>query len=185
MFFAKAGLWFVRIAQWCIAVSLLGVSGYLVNQYAQAHSRVPAAVWLPCIASAFAICIMFYSILLLYCLGRLLLHIAAFFDFCFMVTYIAALVLNRNNFHSDGTQNETWRSLTGTRAAAGLTANAGKNQGIVKALAGLTTTLMVLFILTTLMCIHLAHLADERHEEKTGHRRRSSSGVRRARTSRV
>ncbi|EWC44305.1 hypothetical protein DRE_01131 [Drechslerella stenobrocha 248] len=185
MFFQKAALWFVRITQWCLAVALLGISGHLVNEYAKAHSRVPPAVWLPCITSAFAICIMFYSILLLYCLGRLLLHIAAFFDFCFMVTYIAAVVLNRHNFHSDGTQNETWLSLTYTRAAAGIDNHADRNLPLVKALAGLTTTLMVLFILTTLMCISLAWEADERHEEKTGHRRRSSSGVRRARSSRV
>ncbi|KAF3931558.1 hypothetical protein ABW19_dt0208378 [Dactylella cylindrospora] len=175
MFFAKALLWFVRLAQWCLTVSLLGVSGYLVNEYAQAHSRVPPEVWLPCITSAFALCILFYSILLLYCLGRMLLHIAAFFDFCFMVCYIAAVVLNRHNFHQNGTENNLWRSVTYTRAQAGLDTHYNRNQSIVKANTGLTTTLMVLFILTTLQCINLARQADEKHEEKTGHRRRSAS----------
>ncbi|KAK6529370.1 hypothetical protein TWF281_008546 [Arthrobotrys megalospora] len=177
MFFEKAALWFVRIAQWCLAVSLLGISGYLVNEYAQAHSRVPPEVWLPCITSAFAVCILFYSITLLCCLGRLLLHIAAFFDFCFMVTYIAAVVLNRNNFHQDGRQNQTWQSLTYIRSEAGIDPHGNKNLPLVKAMVGLTTTLMVLFVITTLMCINLARLADEKHEEKTGHRRRSTSRV--------
>ncbi|KAF3916125.1 hypothetical protein AA313_de0202045 [Arthrobotrys entomopaga] len=177
MFIEKALLWFVRLSQWCITVALLGISGYLVNEYAQAHSRVPAEVYLPCIASAFAICILFYSILLIYCLGRFLLHIAAAFDFCFMVVYIAGVILNRNNFHKDGTQNGTWQSLTFVRQSYGLDPHAQHNENIVKALAGLTTTVMVLFVITTLMCINLARLADEKHEEKTGHRRRSTSRV--------
>ncbi|KAK6542008.1 hypothetical protein TWF694_007779 [Orbilia ellipsospora] len=177
MFIEKALLWFVRLSQWCITVALLGISGYLVNQYAQAHSRVPAEVYLPCIVSAFAVCILWYSILLIYCLGRHLLHLAAFFDFCFMVLYIAGVVLNRHNFHKDGTQNWTWRSLTYVRQAYGIDPHAQHNENIVKALAGLTTTLMVLFIITTLMCVNLARLADEKHEEKTGHRRRSTSRV--------
>ncbi|EGX49900.1 hypothetical protein TWF173_007596 [Orbilia oligospora] len=177
MFFEKTTLWFFRIAQWCLCVSLLGISGYLVNEYAKANSRVPPEIWLPCITSAFAICILFYSITLLCCLGRLLLHIAAFFDFCFMVTYIAGVVLNRYNFHQDGTQNRTWQHLTWTRQQAGIDNHANKNLPLVKALAGLTTTLMVLYIITTLLCINLARLADEKHEEKTGHRRRSSSHV--------
>ncbi|KAF3219968.1 hypothetical protein TWF679_010424 [Orbilia oligospora] len=177
MFFEKTTLWFFRIAQWCLCVSLLGISGYLVNEYAKANSRVPPEVWLPCITSAFAICILFYSITLLCCLGRLLLHIAAFFDFCFMVTYIAGVILNRYNFHQDGTQNRTWQNLTWTRQQAGIDNHASKNLPLVKAMVGLTTTLMVLYIITTLLCINLARLADEKHEEKTGHRRRSTSRV--------
>ncbi|EPS38921.1 hypothetical protein H072_7324 [Dactylellina haptotyla CBS 200.50] len=177
MFIEKALLWFMRLSQWCLCVALLGVSGYLVNEYARAHSRVPPEVWLPCITSAFALCIMFYSILLLYCLGRLLLHIAAFFDFCFLVCYIAAVVLNRHNFHQDGTQNQLWQSLTYTRGAAGLDTHANKNIPIVKGMVGLTTTMMVLFILSTLQCINLARLADDKHEEKTSHRRRSTTRV--------
>ncbi|KAF3920323.1 hypothetical protein ABW20_dc0100098 [Dactylellina cionopaga] len=181
MFFEKVALWFIRVVQWCLCVALLGVSGYLVNEYAQAHARVPAEVYLPCIVSAFAICIMFYSILLLYCLGRLLLHIAAFFDFCFLVVYIAGVVLNRYNFHQNGTLNRTWQSLTYTRSAAGIDSHGNKNLPIVKGMVGLTTTLMVLFVISTLMCINLARLADEKHEEKTGHRRRSTGGVRSSR----
>jgi len=179
MLLEKILLWFMRLVQWSLCLALLGISGHFASEFGQAKSKVPPEVWVPLITSAFAMCIMFYSILLLYCLGRLLLHIAAFFDFCFMVAYIAAVILNRFNFHGAGSgeQNQLWQKLVYVREAAGLDPDADKNNSLVRAMVGLTTTLMVIFIITTLMCINLAHQADERHDAKGGRRRSVRSDV--------
>jgi len=69
------------------------------------------------------------------------MHIAAFFDFCFVVVYIATVVLNRHNF-SSGANNQLYQKVVAARDAAGIPTNTASVATLVKALVGLSVTLL-------------------------------------------
>ena len=166
----KTMTWLTRLVQWLLAIVLVGVGAYMIEQYRDGHFVVPAEVSLPTAASVLAAVIATFSIVAICFLGYTLQLVAAALDFVIFVLYLASAALLRHNYRSR--RSPLRLDLVFVRLAQGENPHRRMQGDLVRVLVDLVVIQTLLFLFTTLMGFAVA----SRHEDR-GARRRTRVAV--------
>ncbi|CCX34892.1 hypothetical protein FPQ18DRAFT_314340 [Pyronema domesticum] len=164
----KTLVWVTRLLQWLLAIILMGICAWMIDQYRDGHFRVLPEVILPEVASVLAVVFTAFSIFTIFFMGYTMQLVACFLDFVIFVLYLASAGLLRHNFHAHRQYNPLWWSLMDVRRAQGETRHPNMTSGLVKLLVALTVIQIILFFFTTI----LGFMVASGHPDRTGRRTR-------------
>lgn len=162
---AKITTWLLRLIQLSIALILLGITGYMTDQFRIFQTALPAAVLVPLLFSTFALFVSFWSLIAVCCLGYHLQLLAAMLDFAILSGFITSVVLLSDNFHVDSSRNWLVLWLVWIRERVGETPRVKRSGALVQALDACVVLMILLFFFTTLLSVLIAQISAERHAQ--------------------
>ena len=166
----KTMTWVTRLLQWLLAIVLVGVGAYMIEQYRDGHFVVPAEVSLPTAASVLAAVIATFSIVAICFLGYTLQLVAAALDFVIFVLYLASAALLRHNYHAiNSLLNPLRNNLVFVRRMQGEDPHPHLQGSLVHLLVALVVIQTLLFFFTTLMGFAVASRHEGRHTRRHAH----------------
>jgi hypothetical protein len=150
-------IWLIWPIQRLLAITLMGVTAYMVDQFREHHFKVLSEVVVPLVvASVLEIVLGILSIATIFFTHHVAILLPAFFDFAIFVLYLTSTGLLRHNLHVDSVKNPLRNSLDFVRAFYEENPRTHLNGSLVKVLVDFVVIQIILFFITMILNLFVA-----------------------------